>query len=557
MADFGQADVPERLADVKLLSISAARYHSCAVRADNHMIECWGRPEIAEIPDEIRAERFVQVDVSAFFSCGITTQNRVKCWGPTSLTRPGSSTLESAFNLNQFHVPAQIIDSEFTEVSTSRRHACAISPQGNLACWGADADPSTKEIDVYSGRSIVNTGQSWVPPAFRRFSMEMPKISSLTAGPRPPHSIRILRIEPSIPSVSLKPGQPVRLNVEVFGRQDIRDDSLGDRPDISFEWLSEDPASPAARDISEFREYVEDHDDRDKNGLPDDRRVLHISPDEPGRYQVKAMLDPGTECLPKRAEESDEDALTRCSAIFQVIVIRPAAQEPTPVPPRNPDGTVPEVIVSDDGTNYDVFTPEEGGEFTTDNCFFKAPKGAVNDMEVIGIAITELVSPEEQLEVADPRYMTDGLQCRISAVAVDGAPLNNYRLIAPAKICMTMPDSLRPKLTDAIVGVINPDATLAALSSSIYLANPAGELKVCGNINSLSATTTVALRAEVAGELPPTPAPTPEIADIDTGAPRLTTTQLALMAIIGAVLAVIAAAMLATRRPDIRNHLPS
>lgn len=125
---------------------------------------------------------------------------------------------------------------------------------------------------------------------------------------------------------------------------------------------------------------VEDYDNRERNGLPDDRRVLHIAPDEPGRYRIKVLLDPGAECMPKFVGETDEDALDRCSAVFEVTVKRPSAQVPTPIPPRNPDGDIPEVIVAADGTNYQVFTPADGGEFLTENCSFKVPKGAVNDM---------------------------------------------------------------------------------------------------------------------------------------------------------------------------------
>ena len=113
--------------------------------------------------------------------------------------------------------------------------------------------------------------------------------------------------------------------------------------------------------------------------------------------------------------------------------------------------------------------------------------------------------------------------------------------LKPGIICMPLPDALRPKAVDALVGSINPDATLTALGSKLYLVTSAGELKVCGNISSLSATTTVALRAEVAGELPPTPVPTPEIKEIETGASRLTMVQALALLLIGVAAIVLAA----------------
>ena len=360
--------------------------------------------------------------------------------------------------------------------------------------------------------------------------------------------VRILRIEPSIRGIQIRIGEPVRLDVAVYGRQDIRDDSLGDRPEISFDWTSEVYSTEETPGTGEFRETVAIGDGRERNGEPDDRRALYIAPNEPGRYTVKAVLEPGVECLGRRDGESDNDAIERCSAEFEVVVRRPSAHEPTPVPPRDPSGEIPSVIVDDGGTNYQVFTPDRGGEFVAEGCSLKIPEGAVNDMEVIGVSVEELESPDEQLEVLDHRFMTAGLQCRISAVASDGTPLTDFRLLQPGEICMPLPDVFRPKAVNALVGAINPDATLTALGSRLFLTTSAGDLKVCGNISSLSATTTVALRAEVAGELPPTPAPTLEIGEIDTGGRGISQRLTVLALMFGALVVGLGVLLLLRRR---------
>ena len=534
MADFGQAEIPAELAVVKFVSISAGRYHTCAVRSDTRAVKCWGFSENTVIPPDLASERFASVSVSNYanFTCGITESNRVKCWGPGE----------------QHHVPNEFVDVDFTNVSASFRHVCATNANGRVLCWGADADPSTPEIDIYKGSTIVNTRQAWVPRSFRASAFEPEVI-----GPKPTADVRILRIEPTIRGVHLRPDELVRLDVKVYGRPDIRDDSLGDRPEITFEWVDGISGPTEVTGVGAFEESVASYDDREINGQPDDKRVLYTSPSNPGPYFLKAMLEPGTECLGKREGETDEDVVERCTAIFDLTVRRVTPAGPTPVPPSNPAGEIPDVIVDDRGTNYEVFTPEGGGEFVTEKCSLKIPKGAVNNSEIIGISITELETPHEQMEVEDPRFITDGTQCEISAVDANGEAITDYQLLKPGNICMPPPDRLRPKAVDAFVGSINSDSTLTALSSKLYLATSAGGLNVCGNISSLSATTTVALRAEVAGELPPTPVSIPDVAELDTGGLRLSEIQGLIAMLLGvAILAFAVGIVLGRRRA--RNH---
>ena len=544
-ADYGQAEVPPELQSVRIASISAGRYHTCAVREDNNALVCWGRPELTHVPERIESEKFDKVNVSDYFSCGVTIAAHVKCWGPESLNEPNSDVPVPAYDLNQFHVPEVFARADFLEVSAGPRHVCATQSDGRVYCWGADADPSTLEIDIYSGRQIINTRQAWVPRSFRALP------PPIVIPPKPTADVRILRIEPSIRGVTLKAGASVVLGVEVYGRQDIRDDSLGDRADVTFAWTIEDATSIQAD--GEFHEVVESGDDREANGETDDRRVLHVASSEPGRYVIRAALDPGTECMPKLVGETEDDAVERCTAVFEMTVGRSSPAVPTPVPPRNPTGDIPSVIVDDGGTNYEVFTPEGGGEFATERCSFRAPEGSVDNGQVIGVSITELSWPEQQIDVEDPRFMTEGLQCRIDAVTVDGSRLSDNRLRTPGVVCMPLPDTFRPKAVDAFVGSINSDSTLTALSSKLYLATSAGGLNVCGNISSLSATTTVALRAEAAGELPPTPVPTPDVAEIDTGGRRPSEIQGLFAMLLGVAILALAVGLVFGRRRA-RDH---
>ena len=428
-ANWGQAAVPPDLQNVTFTSISAGTYHTCAVREDTMRLACWGLEAVATVPENLKELTFNTVGSSMLMNCGLTTDNLLKCWGTDLKHWPSRNIQISNYNLNQFPAAAAIGDLEFDTVSAAHRHVCASQSNGKVLCWGADADPSTPEIDIYVGSTIINIRQAWVPRSFRAVprSSGPPDIEEEEILPKPTTDIRILRIEPSIRGGVLRLGEPVRLTVEVYGRQDIRDDSLGNRPDVTFDWTIEDASSQQA--VGEFQEAVGSRDDREANGEPDDRRVLHIASSEPGRYIVKSILEPGVECLGRRDGESDADAIERCTAEFELVVIRRSPVSPTPIPPRDPPGSIPEIIVDDAGTNYEVFTPEGGGSFETEKCSFRAPEGSVNNDEVIGVSIVELESPEQQIKVLDSRFMTDGLQCLIDAVSADGDPLVDYRLL--------------------------------------------------------------------------------------------------------------------------------
>ena len=519
-SNWGQADVPAELEEVVLSSISASRFHTCAIRADNNKIVCWGNQLLTELPDEIAEKTFIAMDTGVVSNCAINSESLVDCWGPTE----DASASWLAIG-EQFRIPTDYAETRFRDISASLDHACATKEDGRAICWGADADVSTPQLEIYGPHSsvpgaftIINTRQAWVPREFRATPIN-PPLPTPTPEPRPPGSVRILRIEPDIRGVSFRPGETARLDIEVYGRQDARDDTLGDRSDITFEWVAEDLDGLPGPGNGSFAESVNASQDRVRNQIPDDRRALYTAPADSGRYRVRTSLDIGTECLPARDNETEQDAIDRCTAIFEITVRRVTPPGPTPEAPIDPIDT-PDVIVGPDGTNYEVFTPSQGGEFVEGPCSFKAPHGAVHNNEVIGVVVTILDDDVDKLPVEDPRFITDGIQCRIQAVDLQGSRLIDYQLRQPGELCMPLPDRFRTKAVDTIIGTISEeDAMLTRLTSSIFLASRQGELKVCGNLSELSATTTVALPGEVVEELPPTPTP-PQISEIDTGGSR-------------------------------------
>lgn len=531
-ADWGQADIPVGLQDIAFKSISASRYHTCGIRADNDQLACWGSADLAEVPEGLADESFTAVASAWHATCGINSESLAKCWGPDS----------RADYVGQFRIPTDYAETRFRDISVGWRHACATKENGKVICWGADANLDTPQLEIYRGTTIINTRQAWVPREFRASPINPP----LPPTPRPPSTIRILRIEPDIRTVRLRPGVQARLDIEVYGRQDIRDDALGDLSSVTFEWTAEAHVARAGLYNGEFSEGVYPYEDRDSNLLPDDRRVFYNAPLEPGRYRVTASLDIGTECLPARHGETDQDAIERCTAVFEIEVLRRTTPQPMPAPPVDPSDA-PDIIVDTEGRNYEVFTPSRGGEIEFDDCTFKAPAGAVNNEEVIGISIAPLVEMEEQLPVSDPRFMTAGVQCRIEAVDVFGAPMMDYRLNVPGEICMPLPNEFRIKAVNALVGLINEDSTLTRLSSKLYIASAEGSLKICGSISTLSATTVAALPGELVDELPPTPIP--DVEEPETGSYALPIWLMLTLVLVGCAAVAVSAMTMQRRRP--------
>ncbi len=100
-----------------------------------------------------------------------------------------------------------------------------------------------------------------------------------TPSPTPAPNPLISRIEPSSGGVIVvNNGDTLRLSVAVYGRQNIRDDSLGDN--VSFDWSSTSRSGT-------FREAVPS---RDVDSIPDDRQILFTAT-RVGTTTVTASLD--------------------------------------------------------------------------------------------------------------------------------------------------------------------------------------------------------------------------------------------------------------------------
>ncbi len=304
-------------------------------------------------------------------------------------------------------------------------------------------------------------------------------------------AVRILRIEPTIRGITVSAGDNVRLSVDVYGLQDVKAPKLAEN--VTFDW-SVDPAGgtfPTAE--------------------KGNSTVTFTAPSSPGEYTVTSKLG-ANDCYDVDAKVGEETA--GCDADFVVRVRRqpaPQADDPAPV---NPPGAIPELIPDEDGNQYDVFTPVEGGMFDGGEGYsISVPSGAVPNGEFIGIRMSDDGAASNAGQTHQ-RYTLAGNMYGVYAVDASGATISSYVLEDPAEVCVPLPASARANLTTLSIAAINSDDSLTILAAQARL-NPAGDTMICGNLSNLPAS--VAVGSQGAPDAIPTATPVPEPVLPDTG----------------------------------------
>ena len=335
-----------------------------------------------------------------------------------------------------------------------------------------DLQPETDyEVEVSLGPGFSPTGST--VRAFFTTGM------GSTSGIRGAGSFaRILRIEPAIANITVNPEDRFVLSVDVYGRQDILDNSLADRAPTNgrpkFTWTGGGRGS--------FDEIKLQSGWR--NAVADDREVIFIASSDPGRYEIQAVLANPGDCQPAIGDETAEVALNRCSAKFSVNVRRPSQLDSYSVPPINPAGAIPNTIAGSDGELYAVFTPEQGGSFLRDEFSLTADPGAVNNDEYIGMRISP-TGVASNAGKTRQRYTLVGTKYSIDVADADGEAISSYTLNEAATVCVRLPEELRSEIAKVVLAVIDDDQELTLLSTSVKIGTEG--IRVCGTTSRVPA----------------------------------------------------------------------
>ena len=285
--------------------------------------------------------------------------------------------------------------------------------------------------------------------------------------------------------VVLSAGEQVRLGVKIYGRQDVRDDVIGDMPDITFEWVTLDARSQNGTENGDFTGIVGPGNNREPNIAPYGRGVLYT----PHRINLghTASVQNSISALiayPPRDGETEQEAIERCTASFEITVKRNSPTEPTPQPPVDPDGAIPLLLTDADGNQYEVFTPVGGGTFIGEDVTLSAEPGAVPNGEVIGIR-AQVDGEASNVGRTHHRMTLAGSYYRVSVVDASGESLSTYLLDDLIEVCFPLPSRLSSRISDVAMVSARDDGTMTVLSSKVRLVETGVEL--CGALSQLPA----------------------------------------------------------------------
>ena len=120
--------------------------HTCALLHSGD-VTCWGSNHSGQLGDGTTTDRarpvavedlhnVVAIDAGASFTCALTGAGAVKCWGGNFFGQLGDGTRDDR------SVPEDVtgLGSGAVDIGAGASHACAVTEEGEVFCWGEGAD---------------------------------------------------------------------------------------------------------------------------------------------------------------------------------------------------------------------------------------------------------------------------------------------------------------------------------------------------------------------------------------------------------------------------------
>ncbi len=131
--------------------VAGGELHSCAITDQGGALQCWSYNVSGQLGDNSTDQRDTPVDVYGlssgvkavdggyYYSCAVTTDGGVKCWGANSRGQLGNGSWTQSL------VPVDVLNdddsliSDAVAVSTGQDHSCSLTSGGSVKCWGYNA----------------------------------------------------------------------------------------------------------------------------------------------------------------------------------------------------------------------------------------------------------------------------------------------------------------------------------------------------------------------------------------------------------------------------------
>ena len=165
VSSIGDNEKPAVAGDVDLggglvKQISAGRDHTCALMQTG-AVRCWGAAtygqtgysntvtigdnELAAASGEVKLDamnlKATQIAAGEYFTCALLENGKIRCWGYGANGSLGYGTLANIGD-NEFPAVAGPINlgADAVAIAAGRRHACAITTDKNVRCWGLNGN---------------------------------------------------------------------------------------------------------------------------------------------------------------------------------------------------------------------------------------------------------------------------------------------------------------------------------------------------------------------------------------------------------------------------------
>ncbi|CAE7032759.1 rngB [Symbiodinium sp. CCMP2592] len=144
---------------MKVLQISAGRYHTCVVLSD-HSVKCWGEnddgqlghgsithQEIADanLPTtDLGEDMFAQrVEAGDYHTCAILLDESLKCWGRGTAGQLGQGSVENLGDepgeMGDQLRPIDLDAKGVRQIAAGREHTCVVLEDDGIRCWGGNS----------------------------------------------------------------------------------------------------------------------------------------------------------------------------------------------------------------------------------------------------------------------------------------------------------------------------------------------------------------------------------------------------------------------------------
>ena len=127
----------------KAIAIRSGFYHTCAL-VDVGGVQCWGQNTSGQLGDGTTSNRETAVHVQgidvpvtaiapgAVHTCALLETGDVRCWGDNENGQLGNGTNQNSSNL----VEVQGLSDKIVQLAAGGVFTCALSDDGKLYCWG-------------------------------------------------------------------------------------------------------------------------------------------------------------------------------------------------------------------------------------------------------------------------------------------------------------------------------------------------------------------------------------------------------------------------------------